>query len=464
MMFRLLIIDDEANMRHMLKALLSKSGYEVDLAENGMDALEKVQAGAFDFILCDIRMPVMDGLQFLSEAKEHLDKSTVIMMSAYGTVDLALEAMKKGAYDFISKPFKSDEVLLALKKAEERETLKQENRKLKSALKEIKGRESFSPLVSSCERMRNVLKLARQVARHDTSVLITGESGTGKELVAKGIHGASLRADQNLVAVNCGSIPQSLLESEFFGYAKGAFTGADKEKKGLFEAAEGGTLFLDEIGELPLELQVKLLRVLQEREIRPVGSNITRKIDVRILAATSKNLDEEVKAGTFRQDLLFRLNVVEISLPPLRAREGDIPLLANHFISKFRQTMGVQVLGIQKPALMMLSNYGWPGNVRELENAIEHSMIYAEGKLIGVEDLPDSIRSHRYENTVDSVFQTFSIREGKEMLEKFLIQKALSNTNGNKSQAAILLEVSYPSLLSKIKEYGLDVKKNNNIC
>ncbi len=462
MKFRLLIIDDEANMRHMLKAMLSKSGYQVELAENGMDALDKVQADTFDFILCDIRMPVMDGLQFLAQAKEQIEKSTVIMMSAYGSVDLALEAMKKGAYDFISKPFKSDEVLLALKKAEERETLKQENRKLKGELKEIKGRESFSAIVSSSTQMRKVLKLAMQVARHDTSVLITGESGTGKELIAKGIHGASLRAEQNFVAVNCGSIPLSLLESEFFGYVKGAFTGADKEKKGLFEAAEGGTLFLDEIGELPLDLQVKLLRVLQEREIRPIGSNTTRKIDVRILAATARDLDNEVKAGTFRQDLLFRLNVVQISLPPLRAREGDIPLLANHFIHKFGEKMGVQAVGVQKPALVMLSNYSWPGNVRELENVIEHSMIYAEKKLICVDDLPDSIRSPRHDDNCDSVFHTFSIREGKEILEKHLIQKALASTNGNKSQAAILLEVSYPSLLSKIKEYDLDIKKIHN--
>jgi two-component system response regulator AtoC len=463
MKFRLLIIDDEANMRHMLKAMLSKSGYEVELAENGMDALIKVQSDTFDFILCDIRMPVMDGLQFLSQANEQIEASTVIMMSAYGTVDLALEAMKKGAYDFISKPFKSDEVLLALKKAEERETLKQENRKLKSELKEIKGHDSFSTIISSCSQMRKVLKLAMQVARHDTSVLITGESGTGKELVAKGIHGASLRAERKFIAVNCGSIPLSLLESEFFGYTKGAFTGADKEKKGLFEAAEGGTLFLDEIGELPLDLQVKLLRVLQEREIRPVGSNITRKIDVRILAATARDLNEEVRAGAFRQDLLFRLNVVEISLPPLRDREGDISLLANHFIDKFREKMGAQVSGIQKQALVMLTKYGWPGNVRELENVIEHSLIYAEGKLVSVDDLPDSIRFPRYENAADSVFDTFSIREGKEILEKYLIQKALANTNGNKSQAAILLEISYPSLLSKIKEYELDIKKIHNI-
>ena len=298
---KLLIVDDEENMRHMLEAMLSRHNYEISAAEDGMQASALIQENDFDFILCDIRMPNMDGLEFLVNNIHDLSNSTVIMMSAYGSVDLALEAMKNGAYDFISKPFKTDEVLLTLKKAEEREQLKNENIQLKKVL-EIRG-DGFSDIIGTSKKIKTIIDLAEKVAPYNTTVLVTGESGTGKELIARGIHANSPRSSQPFFAINCGSIPGDLLESELFGYLKGSFTGADKNKKGLFEEADGSTLFLDEIGELPLAMQVKLLRVLQENEIRPVGSSTVKKVDVRIIAATAKSLPEEVEQGVFRQDL-----------------------------------------------------------------------------------------------------------------------------------------------------------------
>ena len=311
---KLLVVDDEANMRHMLGAMLSRSGYAVDQAENGEAALKAVSEKQFDFILCDVRMPEMDGMEFLERATAYIGDTTVIMMSAYGTVDLALQAMKAGAYDYISKPFKSDEVLLTLKKAEEREALKTENIQLKTTLKKIQLGEGFEKMVGSSEIMTNLFNIAKKIASYDTTVLITGESGTGKELLAKGIHCTSPRQSQDFLAINCGSIPEHLIESELFGFVKGAFTGADKSKKGIFAEADKGTLFLDEIGELPLAMQVKLLRVLQENEIRPVGANRQEKIDARIIAATSRDLQQAVKDGDFREDLYYRLNVMHLHI------------------------------------------------------------------------------------------------------------------------------------------------------
>ncbi len=454
----LLIIDDEENMRHMLKAMLARSGYAIELAANGVEGLEIVRQRGFDYILCDIRMPEMDGMEFIKQAKNLLSETTVIMMSAYGTVDLALEAIKNGAYDFISKPFKTDEVLLTLKKAAEREALKRENSRLKKEIVSIRQGQGFGKMIGKCQAMQELFELATKVAQYDSSVLITGESGTGKELVAKGIHYNSQRVEKELVAVNCGSIPSSLMESEFFGHTRGAFTGAERDKRGLFEVADGGTLFLDEIGELPLQMQVKLLRVLQEREIRPIGSNSTKKVDVRVIAATAKDLYEEVELGNFRQDLLFRFNVVECRLPPLRERHGDIPILINHFIKRFRAVLNSKVKGVDKKVLSLLSQHKWPGNIRELENVIEHAMIYAENENIQPKNLPE--RLHYPDRTIPemSLMNTYSLKEGKVLLEKQLIVKALASTKGNKSKASLLLEISYPALLSKIKEYGLEVQ------
>ncbi len=336
---KILVIDDEENMRHMLKTMLARYGYEVALAENGAKGLTEIAQNTFDFILCDVKMPKMDGMAFLKKGRDFLHSSTVIMMSAYGSIDMALSAMKLGAYDFISKPFKTEEIRLTIKKAEERERLKKENIELKDRICRIGVNLSFGNMVGRSSAIQTVFSMALKVARFDSTVLITGESGTGKELVAQGIHQESERRNGPIVAVNCASIPESLLESELFGHVKGAFTGAIKDKKGLFEMAEGGTLFLDEIGDVPVLLQPKLLRVLQEGEIRPLGGEKDRSINVRVIAATSKDLNVEIESGNFREDLFYRLNVIPIQLPPLRERSQDISLLCQFFITRFNETL-----------------------------------------------------------------------------------------------------------------------------
>jgi two-component system response regulator AtoC len=453
----LLIIDDEENMRHMLQALLQESGYQVETAENGLVALRLVEQNIYDYILCDIKMPQMDGMAFLQAAKPFLDHSTVIMMSAYGSMDTALEAIKAGAYDFISKPFKTDEVLLTLKKVEEREALRQENRMLREEIETVRGESDFGTLIGRSKAMRDLFKLAHKVAFYNTTVLVTGESGTGKELVARGLHAHSPREHMPFIAINCGSIPENLLESEFFGHVRGAFTGADTNKKGIFAEAEGGTLFLDEIGELPRGLQVKLLRVLQESEIRPVGSTKTRKIDVRIIAATAKDLNEEVQLGTFREDLYYRLNVLSIHIPPLRARPDDIALLANHFLVKVNRKLNTAVKAISPAALSLLIQHSWPGNARELENTIERGVIMANQDVILPENIPQLTSEKREDRRLTDFFPSYSIKESGQHMERNLIQRALDATNGNKSQASKLLEISYPSLLSKIKKQGIQI-------
>ncbi len=451
---RLLVIDDEENMRHMLDAMLSRHNYEISSAKDGMQASVIIQEKDFDFILCDIRMPNMDGLEFLVSNAHHLKKSTVIMMSAYGSVDLALEAMKKGAYDFISKPFKTDEVLLTLKKAEEREQLKKENIQLKKVL-DIRG-DGFTDIIGGSKKLKSIIELAEKVAPYNTTVLVTGESGTGKEMIARGIHANSPRSNKPFLAINCGSIPSDLLESELFGYLKGAFTGADKNKKGLFEEANGSTLFLDEIGELPLAMQVKLLRVLQENEIRPVGSSTVKKVDVRIIAATAKNLHEEVENGIFREDLFYRLNVLSIHIPSLRERIDDIPELCAHFIKKYSKNLNSSVDNIDTAATNSLLRYQWPGNIRELENVIQRGMVLTDHRYIGLEHLPHSLTAERRRRPSDDFgFAGYSLKEAQKLLEAKMIRKALDETAGNKSKASILLEISYPSLLSKIKEYSI---------
>lgn len=449
-----LVVDDEENMRHMLSVLLKEEGYQVETAADGQEAISLLKGSGFDFVLCDIRMPEMDGLTFLKAAELIEHAATVIMMSAFGSVDTALEAMKQGAYDFISKPFKTDEVVLVLKKAEERERLRRENIRLKRRIAELEKTSAFKAMIGKSPAMQELFTLAEKVAAHPTTVLITGESGTGKELVAAGIHAQSKRANKPFIAVNCGSVPENLLESEFFGYKRGAFTGADRDKKGLFEEADTGTLFLDEIGELPLSMQVKLLRVLQEQEIRPVGSAQRKKINVRILAATARELDEEVRQGRFREDLFYRLNVIHLEVPPLRRRSTDIPLLCDYFLHKFTDSFNrPEIERMSHAAMQQLLAYSWPGNVRELENALERSVILAEGSCIEPENLPEHIRESHPKDVADFLAGISSIKEGKRLVEERLIRQALEETRGNKSQAARMLEISYPSLLSKIKEF-----------
>ncbi|MCG6911161.1 MAG: sigma-54 dependent transcriptional regulator [Deltaproteobacteria bacterium] len=452
---KLLVIDDEENMRHMLTAMLKKFGYGVDSAENGAVALQMVGAQAYDFILCDIKMPEMDGIAFLKAGREILKQTTVIMMSAYGGIETAIAAMKSGAYDYISKPFKSDEVYLTLKKAEERERLMRENRFLKERIQKIEEGYRFGNMIAKSSIMRETIGMAEKVACYDTTVLITGESGTGKELVARGIHLAGNRSDRNLITVNCGGIPENLLESEFFGYTKGAFTGAERNKKGLFQEADKGTIFLDEIGELPTSLQVKLLRVLQENEIRPVGSTKIAKVDVRVIAATAKNLEDEVKEGVFREDLFYRLNVMPIALPPLRDRVEDIPPLADHFIKRFNKSLGKRLRAVSSEAMNRLLAYHWPGNVRELENIIERAAVLSDEDTIFPEHLPPDFGKPERSIVNGLLEGETSLKKAQKVLEKRLIIRALEATNGNRTHAARMLEISHPSLLSKIKAYGI---------
>jgi two-component system response regulator AtoC len=450
---RILIVDDEESFRHMLSVILIKEGYEVETSPNGEAGLQKAAASAFDQILCDIRMPRMDGLGFLQEIKKSGTEATIIVMSAYGTVDIAIEAMKLGAYDYISKPFKPDEVILTLRKAEEREQLRRENQLLR---KEVAKEYSFENIVSKNEEMQKIFDVIKKVSHYKSTVLITGESGTGKELVARALHYNSGRSEHPFIAVNCGAIPENLLESELFGHAKGAFTDAIRTKKGLFEEADAGTLFLDEIGELPGQLQVKLLRVLQDGEIRRIGESKPIQIDVRIVAATVKDLPKEVNEGRFREDLFYRLNVLPIHIPPLRERKEDIPLLIQHFIGKYNQAMNKHVGNIDHEAMERLMSYKWYGNVRELENTIERAIVLSEKDNIESENLPSEIRDIKEESPIETLpEEEQSIKKASKTLEINLIKKALRKTKGNHTQAAKLLEISHRALLYKIKEYDI---------
>ena len=376
-------------------------------------------------------------------------------MSAYGTIDTALEAMKIGAYDYIFKPFKIDEVLLTLKKVEEKERLKEENLRLQNRIKKIEQKYSFGNIVARSESMAHVFDLVSNVADHKTTVLITGESGTGKELIARAIHHEGTRSRNPLVTINSGGIPENLLESELFGFKKGAFTDAVRDKLGRFEEADGGTIFLDEIGELPLSLQVKLLRVLQEEEITPLGRVGSKKIDVRVIAATSKDLKKEVQEGRFREDLFYRINVMTIHLPPLRERRGDVPLLIGYFIDRFNKKLKKNIEGLSSQAMPNLIGYSWPGNIRELENTIERAVLLAKGRWITPAELPSSVTSDQSITSSVDPEHTLSIKKASRSLERNLIQKALELTGGNRSKAAKILEISRPILLSKIKDYDL---------
>jgi two-component system response regulator AtoC len=450
---KILVIDDEENMRHFLTSLLTKEGYEVSLAADGLEGLQHIEEQIFDIILCDIRMPRMDGLEFLKNLQSKNSSATIITMSAYGTIDLAIETMQLGAYDYISKPFKPPEIILTLKKAEERERLRRENLILRQ---EVEQKYNFHNIIGKSPQIVSLCETIKKAAQHKIPVLITGESGTGKELVAKAIHYNSPRSHQIMLAINCSAIPETLLESELFGYKKGAFTGAISNHKGLFEEAHEGSIFLDEIGEISPALQVKLLRVLQEGEIRRLGEQHPVYVDVRIIAATAKDLSREVHRGAFREDLFYRLNVLPVPIPPLRERADDIPRLIDHFIQKYNASSNLHITGITPAALKTLINYRWPGNVRELENAIERSMVMTDGFKIDEQDLPESVCRKKTDNLEDTSETEYSIKKMEKMMEEKLIRKALERTRGNKSRAARILEISYPALLSKINEYRIE--------
>lgn len=450
---KILIIDDDAGLRKSLSLILTDAGYDVALAEDGEAGLAAAIEQAPDLILCDVRMPKLDGLGFLERYGAVGGGALVLVMTAYGSLEMAVEAMKRGAYDYIAKPFGADEVLLTVRKAEEREQLRREVGRLRT---EVQADRKFGEIVAGSPAMRKALELVEKVARHDSAVLLTGASGTGKELVARLIHRESPRGSGPFVAVNCGGIPEQLLESEFFGYVRGAFTGADRDKPGLFEAAHGGTLFLDEVAELSGALQVKLLRVLQEGEFRRLGSTETRQASVRIISATNKDLEAAVEAGEFREDLFYRLAVVPIHLPQLRTRREEIPELALHLLRRHARRLGVAAEGIRPDAMQVLLTYPWPGNIRELENVLERALVLSDGPFIGLDDLPEAVRRPPPDSPgIQADTEDLSVKRHGARLEKHLIQLALDRTGGNRTQAAELLELSPRALRYKIQEYGI---------
>ena len=451
-MKKVLVVDDEPGLRQSLGLLLTDAGYAVTAEQNGRRALDRAIAEAFDLVLCDVRMPEMDGLTFLRQYRQRGGSGLVIVMSAYGGEDAAIAAMKEGAYDYLPKPFRPDEVVLTLRKAEERERLRQEVAGLKAQL--ATGPSERGLIVESAA-MRQALELVTRVAEHNTTVLITGESGTGKEVIARAIHRASPRASKAFVGINCAAIPEALLESELFGHVRGAFTGASVDKTGLFEAANGGTILLDEIGELPLGLQAKLLRVLQESEIRRVGDQKTRRVDARVLAATARDLEAEVRAGRFREDLFYRIHVVVIELPPLREREDDIAPLSRHFAARLAHRLG-RPLSLSDDAIAWLEHQEWPGNVRQLENAIERAAVLNEKAVLDREDFHIVPPRHEVERgSGGEDVGDGTLRSVVESAERSAIIDALKATDGNRRAAAQRLGVSLRTLFYKIDRYGL---------
>jgi two-component system response regulator AtoC len=455
---RILIVDDEPGLRQTLDRILGAEGYETATASHAAEALDTLSRNDADLVLCDLRMPTMGGLEFLERYEAQHGRALVIAMSAYGDADTAIAAMQRGAYDYIQKPLRAEEVILCVRKAAEREKLRAKIERLEEELSTMRG---GGPIVGRSPALIAAIAVARKVARHPSTVLITGESGTGKELIARLIHDEGPRAEKSFVAVNCGAIPETLLESELFGHVKGSFTGATTDKPGLFEEAAGGTLFLDEIGELPASLQVKLLRALQEGEVRRVGANTPRRVDVRVIAATNRDLAADVTANRFRGDLYYRVNVVSVRLPPLRERREDVAELALHFLRRHNARLSLDVRHIAPEAMRLLTSYAWPGNVRELENVIERALVMATGSTVEPAHLVDLTTTTSTSATTApadaaaSAHTDLSVKRQTEQLERVLIQRALEHTRGNRTRAAQLLELSHRALLYKIRDYGL---------
>ncbi len=458
----ILVADDEASIRHVLTLVLQQQGYEVRAVANGAEAIAELSARPYDAVISDVRMPKVDGLALLQHAMVHQPDLTFVVMSAYGAPEAALEAVAAGAYDYVQKPFKPEEVVLVLRKAEERRRLLNENRRLKTGGK----RSPLDRILGTSEGVKVVHRQITKLAPVSTTVLITGESGTGKELVARAIHELSPRAAMPFVPVNCGAIPAGLIESELFGHAKGAFTDARTAKRGLFAEADGGTLLLDEAGDLPAPAQIKLLRFLQEGEIRPVGENRSERVDVRVLAATHRDLGRLVERGEFREDLYYRLNVVILRMPPLRERREDILPLAHNFLARFNKELNREtpVSGFTEETEAILTGYRWPGNVRELENAIERAVLLAESSTVIPENLPERLwtggpavepEPHPPSPGVPSASGDLSLKRAMRSLEESFIRAALRRTRGNRTRAAEVLEISHRALLYKIKDYKI---------
>jgi two-component system response regulator HydG len=448
---RILIVDDDANHRLMLRGILSGEGYATDEAEDGQMALQKVEKGAYDLALLDLKMPRMDGMEALTRIRQINPALPVLIMTAYASVDTAVEAIKLGAYDYLSKPLDTDEVLNTIAKTLRRfQPLSDAEKVGDSAGEHI----ASSRIIGKSKEMEGVFELLALASPSDATILITGESGTGKELVARAVHDNSPRKDKPFVVINSVAIPANLLESELFGYEKGAFTGAAQRHLGKFEQANGGTIFFDEIGDMPEALQAKLLRVLQEREIERLGGKKPISVDVRVIAATNREMETAVAAGKFREDLYFRLSVVPISLPPLRKRREDIPVLAEHFLTQYGEKNQRLLRGFTPGAMSLISRYPWPGNVRELENAIERAAILCRGEFVNVECLPRAVQNYQGQKTPKPVSQTFYGTSLKEV-EKELIIKTLEQTEGNRTETARILGISRQTLHNRLREYGI---------
>ena len=449
---KILVVDDEPGMRTFLEIILRKEGYSVETASDGMKALDNINNNVFDLAILDVLMPVMNGIEVLKRIIEKSPETTVIIITAFASHETAIEAMKLGAYDYITKPFKIDEIKLVIKKALDKKGLERENLRLR---KELQTKYGFANIIGRSIDISKVFELIKRVSELKVNVLITGESGTGKELVARAIHYSGSRHRGPFIAVNCGAIPEPLLESELFGYRRGAFTGATKNKKGLFEEADGGTIFLDEIVDLPIHLQVKLLRALEEKTIRPLGSTEPIPVDIRIIAATNKLLEEEIANEKFREDLFYRLNVIKIDLPPLRDRRDDIPPLAIHFVEKYSREMGKDIHGISPKALETLESYHYPGNVRELENIIARCVALETSNVICQQTLPELMVNTDSLNIENGIAGNFGLDHLLETFEKRTIEKALAQAQGNKVEAAKLLGITFRSLRYRLAKHGL---------
>lgn len=457
--FKAIVVDDEPSVCEAVKAILEDDGLEVVTTTSALDAVQKIKASGFDLVVSDLKMPELDGLGLYEKVSEISPESVFIIITAYGTIQSAVEAVKKGIYDYIPKPFTPDEVRIPVRRALEKKGLERENIALRS---QIEARYSFQSIVGNGPEMREVFRIMRHAAGSESSVLITGESGTGKELAARAIHSNSVRARRKFVTVNCGAIPAGLIESELFGHAKGAFTGAVAEKKGLVEEANKGSLFLDEVGELEPALQVKLLRVLQDGEFTRVGETQPGKTNIRVIAATNRDLKKAIAERRFREDLFYRLNVIPMHLPPLRERKEDVPLLVGHFIEKHKARASEKsIAGISKEALQTLMNYHFPGNVRELENSIEYAVAFTHGPLILEEDIPKYIIEGEGLAEEAQKIPVMPLKEAKAQFEKGLIMAALIESGGNVSEAARLLSIHRQNLQQKIRLLGIDISSVN---
>ena len=447
---KILVVDDEKDINDSLSFILEKEGYIVEQAENGKVAYEKILNSYYDLVITDIEMPMMKGTELLEKISAVTPQTSVIMITAYGSLETTIKALRNGAQDYILKPIEFDEILIKIKRLFDMKNLVSENQLLR---KEIQRTYDFSELVGKSPAMHKVFEMIQTVAETESTVLITGNSGTGKELVARAIHFNSKRKNKPFVAVNCGAISENLIESELFGHKRGAFTGAISDKEGYLKASDGGTLFLDEISEMPLQLQVKLLRVIQEKEITPVGTTYSIPINVRFVATTNKNLQAEVESGRFREDLFYRLNVVELNLPSLKERAEDIPVLADHFVNKYRREIGKNVKGIDSSAMRALLHYEWRGEVRELENIIERSVIFAKNEFITIEDLPQSM--HLLKDVLIPE-KPGSLDDFIKKVEKGFILKSLETNEFDKEKVAKQLNLGLSTLYRKIKDYGLE--------